>query len=154
MTYRMLRSKRTVSVLLLLTLAFVLQGAATPPPDNRGEQLSATQLPGRIARVTQPNGLPRTVTLDGVGCSMSMCSRVVIKGKDTRGKIVGTPLDSIASITVATKDMAVLVMKDGTERNVTLVPDFRVLYVTDRSGVNERIDLAKIRSVEFLATDK
>jgi len=83
-----------------------------------------------------------------------MCSRVVIKGKDTRGKIVGTPLDSIASITVATKDTAVLVMKDGTERNVTLVPDFRVLYVTDRSGVNERIDLAKIRSVEFLATDK
>jgi len=74
--------------------------------------------------------------------------------RDTSGKLLGTPLDSIASITVATKDMAVLVMKDGTERNVTLVPDFRVLYVTDRSGVIERIDLAKIRSVEFLATDK
>jgi hypothetical protein len=83
-----------------------------------------------------------------------MCSRVDIKGKDTDGNLVGTPLDSIASITVATKDMAVLVMKDGIERHVTLVPDFRVLYVSDRSGVNERIDLAKVRSVEFLATDK
>jgi hypothetical protein len=50
--------------------------------------------------------------------------------------------------------MAVLVMKDGTQRHVALVPDFRVLYVTDRSGVNERIDLTKIRSVEFLGTDK
>jgi hypothetical protein len=83
-----------------------------------------------------------------------MCSKVFIKGKDAGGNLVGTPLDSIASITVATKDMAVLVMKDGTQRHVALVPDFRVLYVTDRSGVNERIDLTKIRSVEFLATDK
>ena len=74
--------------------------------------------------------------------------------RDTSGKLLGTPLDSIASITVATKDMAVLIMKDGTESQVALVPDFRVLYVTDRSGVNKKIDLAKIRSVEFLATDK
>ena len=154
MTTRMLRTNKNILVILLLTIAFVLQGAATPRPDNRAEQPSSTHLSGLNARVTQPNGSTRTVTLDGVGCSMSMCSKVFIKGKDAGGNLVGTPLDSIASITVATKDMAVLVMKDGTQRHVALVPDFRVLYVTDRTGSNERIDLAKIRSVQFLAIEK
>ena len=153
MTIRRLLTNQPIWI-VLVSIAFVLQGAATPRPDNSAEQLSAAHLPGMVARVTQPNGSARTVTMDGVGCSMSICSRVVIKGKDASGKLVGTPLDSIASINVATKDMAVLMMKDGTERHLALVPDFRVLYVTDRSGVNERIDMAKIRSVEFLATDK
>ena len=153
MTHRMLRTNKAMMILLGLSISFVLQGTAALPA-NHVEQTPQTRLPGLFAKVTLLNGTSRTVALDGVGCSASMCSKVVFKAKGEDGKLVGTPLDSIASITGATKGMTVLALKDGTERHVSLVPDFRVLYVADRSGTKERIDLATTRFVEFLTTER
>jgi hypothetical protein len=63
-------------------------------------------------------------------------------------------VDSIASIKDTTETDALFVMKDGTERRLALVPDFRVLYVSSRNGGAEKLDLAKIRSLEFLDPGK
>jgi hypothetical protein len=41
-------------------------------------------------------------------------------------------------------------MKDGTERRMGFVADFRVLYVSTSNGRTEKLDLAKIQSLEFL----
>ena len=109
---------------------------------------------GLMARVVFVDGTSRTVRLEGVGCSESMCSRVFIRSKSADGVPLQTWIDSVASIKEATANDALFVMKDGTERRLTLVPDFRVLYVSSRNGGVERLDLAKIRSLEFTSSGK
>jgi hypothetical protein len=102
---------------------------------------------GMMARVVSADGTTRTVKLEGIGCTESMCSRVFIRSKDENGAPVQTWLDSIASIKDATASDALFVMKNGTQRRLAFVPDFRVLYV---STYTEKLDLAKIQSLEFL----
>ena len=99
------------------------------------------------------DGTTRTATFEGVGCSASICSRVAIKGK-ANGTAITTRLDSIAAIKDVTADSALLVLKDGTTRRLTLVNDFRVIYLDNRSDgekKEEKLDLARTRSVEFIA---
>ncbi len=95
--------------------------------------LPSTSLWGLTARITMSDGTIRTATFEGVGCSSSICSRIAIKGK-ANGTPVTTRLDSIAAIRDATADSALLVLKDGTTRRLTLVNDFRVIYLDNRSG--------------------
>jgi hypothetical protein len=47
-----------------------------------------------------------------------------------------------------------LVLKDGTRRRLTLSKDFRVIYFDNRSGDAQKLDLARTRSVEFIAAPK
>jgi hypothetical protein len=118
--------------------------------------LPATSLWGLTARITLSDGTTRTATFEGVGCSSSICSRIAIKGK-ANGAAVTTRLDSIAAIRDVTPDAALLVLKDGTTRRLTLIDDFRVIYLDHRSGSGkkeEKLDLARTRSVEFIATPK
>jgi hypothetical protein len=115
--------------------------------------LSSTPLWGLTARITMSDGTIRTATFEGVGCTSSICSRVAIKGK-SNGTAITTRLDSIVAIREATADNALLVLKDGTTRRLTLSKDFRVIYFDNRSGDAQRLDLARTRSVEFIAAPK
>lgn len=45
-------------------------------------------------------------------------------------------------------------MKDGTERRLAFMTDFRVLYVSNSNGRTEKLDLTKIQSLEFLDSGK
>ena len=45
-------------------------------------------------------------------------------------------------------------MKNGNEQRMSLVTDFRVLYLTDRSHSSEKLDLAETKSLEFLPSTK
>ncbi len=83
-----------------------------------------------------------------------MCSRVFIRSTSESGAPTQTWLDSIASIKDATANDALFVMKDGTERRLSYVTDFRVLYVSNPTGRTEKLDLAKVRSLEFLDSGK
>ena len=107
-----------------------------------------------MAKVVSADGTSRTVRLEGVGCTESMCSRVFIRSKGESGAPLRTWFDSIASIKDATATDALFVMKDGTERRHTLVTDFRVLYVLNPNGRTEKLDLTKIRSLELLDPGK
>jgi len=109
---------------------------------------------GMMARVVSADGTSRTVRLEGWGCTESMCSRVFIRSKRENGVPLRTWFDSIASIKDATAADALFVMKDGTERRLAFVSDFRVFYVSNRIGLTEKLDLAKIRSLEFLDPGK
>ena len=109
--------------------------------------------PGRLAKITLLNGTSRTVLLDGVGCSESICSRVAIKGRTERGSLVEMRLDTVAAIRSTAGGDTLFVLKDGTEQRLSLVPDFRVLYVAKRPGT-EKIDLGKVKSIEFLQFKK
>ncbi len=113
--------------------------------------LPSTPLLGLTARITMSDGTTRTAMIEGVGCSVSICSRVAIKGK-ADGTPVTVRLDSIAAIRDTTADSALLVLKDATTRHLTLIKDFRVIYFSEQK--DEKLDLARTRSVEFIAEPK
>lgn len=100
------------------------------------------------AKLISLDGTSRTIVLDGVGCSASMCSRIFIRGKSEDGPQEQILLNTISSI----QHGNVFRLRNGVERRLSLVPDFRVLYFTNRHGGEEKIDLADVKSVEFLAS--
>lgn len=128
------------------------------PAFTSGETSLPSQVEGHrsglMARVISADGTSRTVRLEGVGCSESMCSRVFLRGNSQSGAPSQTWLDSIVSIKAATGNDAWFAMRDGTERRLTFLPSFRVLYVSTPSGRREKLDLAKIRSLEFIDPGK
>ena len=65
-----------------------------------------------------------------------------------------TDANFLVTLTGDTADVALFVMRDGSELRLRLVPDFRVLYLIRANGVREKMDLAKIRSLEFLGSGK
>lgn len=134
--------RMTLAVVLFGYSASALKPAAPSSKDGHQSGLAAT--------ITMPNGTARTVRLEGVGCSVAICSRTEIKGKTEARSFLGTWLDAISAIKPTTPNRATLTMKDGSERAISLVTDFRVLYVTNASGGSEKIDLASTKSVEFV----
>jgi hypothetical protein len=105
-----------------------------------------------VARMTLVNGGLQTITLEGVGCSEALCSRVAIRSTaDGDSRVTKMFLDRIAAIQDITSKDALFVMKNGTARRLSVVHDNRFLYFADQRGVEGKIDLAGIKSVEFLA---
>src|SRR5438477_8260299 len=120
-----------LTVLLLLPITF------TTTAMSLDQQTGQDRLPGLTARITSLDATIRSVQLEGVGCSVSICSRVLVKATTDQGSVVTTPLDTIAAITDISRDHALFVLKDGTQRRLSLIQDFRVLYVSGRNGKTE-----------------
>ena len=129
---------------VILSIPAFKSGAANLPSHAEGHES------GMTARVTAADGTSRIVTLEGVGCTESMCSRLFIRSKNASGAPLQTWLDSIASVKDTSEKDALFVMRDGTAQRLSFVPDFRVLYVSNPNGRTAKLDLAKIRAIEFL----
>jgi hypothetical protein len=140
---------RIVSIAAALPIlgAFAMM---SPAPGLKGAE---DHLSGLRARITLSDGTVRMATLQGLGCTSSICSRVAIKGLVNGDSPARFWLDSIAAIKDVRPNDAVLVMKDGTEHRMTLIWDFRVLYLGN-SVIPERLDLAKTKSLQFLPSMK
>ena len=131
-------------VAMVMSIPALRSGAANLPSQVEGHRSGLT------ARVISADGTSRSMKLEGVGCTESMCSRVFIRSKSANGAPLQIWLDSVASIKDLTDRDALFVMKDGTERRLAFVSDFRVLYVSSPSGRTEKVDLAEIRSLQFV----
>jgi hypothetical protein len=105
-------------------------------------------LSGLSARIILRDGSSRIVTIEGVGCTASICSRKLIKTKTSAEAVVTTWLDSVAAIRDITPGNALFVLKNGTSQHLSLLPGFRVLYLKTRLGGAEKLDLAQIQAVE------
>jgi hypothetical protein len=138
---------RTISlgIALLLPVTFEMRGAREVSEERQGH------LSGMTVRITMTDGTSRMTRLEGVGCSASICSRTVLKSKAGNESLVKMWLDTIAAIRDTTDSDALFFMKDGTARRLSLVKDFRVMYLGTRLGGTEKLDLAKVKSVEFPA---
>jgi hypothetical protein len=146
-----------LAVLAAAVTAIGAVGAANSgaPPTSGEEKVHRSSL---TAKLTLLNGEERTVLLEGVGCTSSMCSRVTINsGKPGNS---GRPseavariwLDSISAIKDVSKDDALFVFRDGTQRRLSVVPLNRVLYIKSHRGGYQKIDLATVRSLEFITS--
>jgi hypothetical protein len=102
------------------------------------------------ARVTMADGAARVITLQGVGCTESICSRV--RAMDLKGDNVW--LDGLASIREISHNAdgpvrAVFTFKNGTEREASIKPWNRVLYIDGRFGRTEKLDLGRVTKIDF-----
>lgn len=130
-----------IAVILMLPVAFTTKGAGEPRPRHAS---------GLMAKLTLPDGTTRTARLEGVGCPVAICSRVAIKGKAKGDSLVRARFDTIAAIKDTTANDVLFVKKDGTEQRLSLLYDFRVLYFANGHGDTEKLDLSKVKSLEFL----
>ena len=124
-------------------------------------------LPPLMARINLPNGATRTVVLQGVGCSISICSTHAIGGRAENNSLVNTGLDTIAAIKETTENDALFVLKNGTQQRLSFVHGMtgahdgrnkqsytRFLYLANHYGIEAKIDLADVKSVEFLGPER
>lgn len=101
------------------------------------------------------DGTARSITVKGVGCNESMCSRVAIENS----KLERLWLDDLTSIreishSPAGPVTARLRFEDGAERNVSIVSGNRVLYIEGRAGATEKLDIASLTRLDFLQDSK
>ena len=127
-------------------LCFAAFGVASVEP--RGLEGHRSSLK---ANVTMQDGSIRSVTLQGVGCASSMCSRV--RARSTEADKVW--LDGLASVSaISSQDAtgpvsATFTFKDGSERQVSILGDNRVLYVQQHFGVTEKLDIGRLNKINF-----
>jgi hypothetical protein len=96
------------------------------------------------------DGSGQTVQLNGVGCDESICSRTIVNTRAVgRAAVDHTRLDEIALVRDINDGDAVVVLKDGSTRRVSVVPDNRVLYVIGADGRRQKIRLGQLTSIQF-----
>lgn len=139
---------------LLAVVSFTNGSSGPAAAIDQDQQSASRHLSGLIAKITMRDGATRTVKLEGVGCARSICSRTAIKAKTQADSLVRTWFDSLAAIKDTTASDALFVLKDGTSRRMSLVNDFRVLYLATSLGGTDRLDLARVRAVEFFAPER
>lgn len=139
---------------LLAAVPFTSAVSAPPSPVDQGQQSANGHLTDLMAKIILRDGTTRMVKLEGVGCLQSICSRTAIKAKAKTDSLVRTWIDGLAAIKDTTAADALFVLKDGTSQRMSLLSDFRVLYLANRLGGTEKLDLAKVKAIEFLPSGR
>jgi hypothetical protein len=102
------------------------------------------------ARVTMIDGTSRAFTIQGVGCSENICSRV----RATASMADGIWLDELAFVQTISHDpdgsvKATFTFRNGIERKVSIVQTNRVLYVDGQFKRTEKLDLRSLTRIDF-----
>jgi hypothetical protein len=102
------------------------------------------------ATLIMADGSSRAVILQGVGCSLGMCSRVWVKDMNAGG----VWLDGLASVRTISCNQrgpveVIFTFRDGTERQSSIIEGNRFLYMKDTSGLIKKLDLARLAEIDF-----
>ena len=127
---------------------------AMPMYAERGATGEPVDHAGRLIRLNVRDGSSQVVTLDGVGCDETICSRVAVNARSLGNVIANrTRFADIAAIRDISEASATFVLKNGTTHRLSVVPDNRVLYVFDANHRAQKISLERLTSVEFDANE-
>jgi hypothetical protein len=133
-----------ITAIAVVCLAGGAGMASMTPLDNEGHRSSLH------ATVIMADGTAHTITLRGVGCPISMCSRV--RARDINADSVW--LDGLASVRGISANAegpvkAVFKFRDGVERQASIVASNRVLYIAGHFGFTEKLDLGSVSKIDF-----
>ncbi len=100
--------------------------------------------------LTLRDGTEWTASLQGVGCTESICSRV----RALTGHWDSIWLDGLTHVRDISRNRsgqvrAVFAFRDGTERAASITETNRVLYLKDEHGRDRTVDLASLAQVDF-----
>jgi hypothetical protein len=147
----LLSGLRTAAIALLVVLGGTGVASSITPwlplpavddPNGHRSSLRAT--------LTMSDGSTRPVTLQGVGCTTNICSRVRALGANSESFWLDG-IESVRGISCE-KDGAVTAtfkLRDGTERQSSIVEGNRILYIRQRFGRVEKLDLASVARIDF-----
>jgi hypothetical protein len=132
-----------VAAIAAVVLVGVVGLPTTAPFDHEGHESSLR------AKITMTDGTCHAVTLQGVGCRESMCSRVRVRGTKTES----VWLDGLASVREISQNPegpvhAVLTFKDGSSREISINALNRVLYVGSLFWTRQ-LDLTGVSQIDF-----
>jgi hypothetical protein len=133
-----------IAAIAVVSLAGSAGVASIAPKSLEGHKFSLH------ARVIMVDGSVRTVTLEGVGCAETMCSRV----RAGTVKADSIWLDGLASMRAISDGAdgsvkAVFEFRGGAERQASIVARNRVLYIAGWFGNSGRLDLGSVRRIDF-----
>jgi hypothetical protein len=106
-----------------------------------------------MIRLVPRHGAARVETLDGVGCSEAICSRVFVRAlvEDEEGTTnQNVRFDTVAAIEMLGGGKARVRFIDGVVERVLVATDNRVLYLVDPAGRHKKVELGDVASIEFL----
>jgi len=137
----------------LLTAAVLTTILSVMPMNaERGGASDHPARTGELLRLNARDGSSQIVTLEGVGCDETICSRVAVNARSLGNVITNrTRFADIAAIRDISEAAATFVLRDGTIHRLSVVPDNRVLYVFDANHRAQKIGLQRLTSVEFSA---
>jgi len=99
--------------------------------------------------ITLRDGRRLRGSLDGVGCSETLCSRVAVRGRESGASgLTRTAFDTIDRMVSVGGGDAEFHLKDGTVRRIGVVQDNQVLYVLE-GGRARKVHLADVQAVSF-----
>jgi hypothetical protein len=123
----------------------LLSSVSFATPHNDAAHRSALSV-----TLTLSDGTRHAATLQGVGCTQSMCSRV--RAQDNNADTIWLDgLVSVDQISGASSGplQVVLGFRDGTTRSATIRETNRILYLTDNHGHHRTVDLASLSQIDF-----
>jgi hypothetical protein len=115
---------------------------------NAGEPAGSLSI-----RIVPRNGPVHIETLDGIGCTEAICSRVFVRTLvvDNEGAAVqNVRFDTVAAIELLGGGDALIRFIDGGFQRVLVASDNRVLYLLDEAGHTKKVDLGGLAAIEFL----
>jgi len=120
-------------------------GIASLAPDKLEGHRSSLQ-----AIATLTDGTVRRIKLQGVGCSVSMCSRVAMENVQfERMWLDGlTSMREIADSGAGPVGVTVR-FKNGADRRESIASGNRVLYIDGSFGATEKLDIGKVSRIDF-----
>jgi hypothetical protein len=141
--------------IVLLMLAFVLAplSSISKWTEVAFAAASETRAPGLTLRLIPLNGPSRVQTLDGIGCSEAICSRVFVRTfveDEDRTVARDIPLDTVAAIEPLGAGHARVRFISGTVQRLVVPIGWRVLYLLDDAGRTQKVDLSELHSIEVL----
>jgi hypothetical protein len=150
--------KRMTAIAMSLVLASLLSHV----PQSVNAEVTTTPRrsvrepsPIRTVRLVLRDGTSRLVRFEGVGCSQSICSRVTVRSRPVAEGVVGrTPFDTLASVRDISQDETLFVLKNGSTKRVSIPWDNRVLYVVNADGLQEKIELGQVKSLDFVRSNQ
>jgi hypothetical protein len=115
---------------------------------NAGEPAGSLSI-----RIVPRKGPAHIETLDGIGCTEAVCSRVFVRTlvvNDEGAAVQNFNFDTIAAIEMLGGGDARVRLIDGTFQPVLVAADNRLLYLRDDAGRTKKVDLGGLAAIEFL----
>lgn len=141
------------SLLILITLAGGPLVSAVAVASRATPATAQERMTHRLVRLMPASGPSRMATLEGVGCTQAICSRVAIRTLgDHEGEHADVLVDfeTITTIRSHGAGRATVDLIDGTSRRVVIPIENRVLYLSDASDATEKVNLGDFAAIKFL----
>ena len=122
-------------------------GRVDPVALSSGRTASSSRV-----RLTLRTGQSREATLDGVGCSQTICSRIAIRARSERGHD-GESLvrfGDIRTVRLSGAGHATVEGIDGSRKQFVIPVENRVLYLIEPGHASARLDVGELLVIEFL----